>query len=449
MRYLLYISLLTLLAACNREPQPFDNGPDADVLQGGVQTVFDASHGAFGASFPTLEGFEAKAHGVGDGGFAATFVTAPAVLNPGLGPLYNNVACQSCHINDGRGKPEMENGLLASMLLRVSLPGQDAHGGPLAVPGIGTQLKDKAIFGYTPHARIYIDFINSLEQMADGEQVTMRRDSIWLTELGATLPGNMLVSPRIAPPVHGLGLLEAIPEQNLLGAADPDDRDGDGISGKPNYVWVTEAQALKMGRFGWKADAPTVLQQVAGAYREDMGITSPYFSVDDLLTGNPAPDIGDSVLAATTFYIKTLAVPARRGYQDAKVQAGKALFTQVGCAKCHTPRQRTGVDMAFVPASNQTIFPYTDLLLHDMGPGLADGRPVFAASGSEWRTPPLWGIGLTQVVNGHQNYLHDGRARTLQEAILWHGGEAAGAKAAYKRLSKTERGSLVAFLQSL
>jgi len=212
---------------------------------------------------------------------------------------------------------------------------------------------------------------------------------------------------------------------------------------------------MTMGRFGWKAEQPNVLQQTAGAYVEDMGITNPLFPHESC-QGQPQcdphaddPEITDSILHATAFYVRTLAVPARRATQDPQVVRGQELFTQAQCDRCHVPMQRTAVNVAFPEMSDQTIFPYTDLLLHDMGPGLADGRPTYSADGQEWRTPPLWGIGLTQVVNGHQNFLHDGRARSLLEAVLWQGGEAEHAREAVRAMTASEREALIAFLNSL
>lgn len=269
------------------------------------------------------------------------------------------------------------------------------------------------------------------------------------------LPSDVMYSPRIAPPVFGLGLLEAVPESDIVAMADEDDSNGDGISGKPNYAWNVVEGKKTLGRFGWKAANPSILQQSAGAYSEDMGITNFVFpnesaygqqQYDNL---NDEYEVSDSVLHAVAFYIRSLAVPARRNADDAAVLAGKKIFTAAQCAACHKPMQRTAVNVAFPELSNQVIFPYTDLLLHDMGPDLADYRPDFEANGFEWRTAPLWGIGLTQVVNGHTNFLHDGRARTLMEAIMWHGGEARFSRDYVSQLSQSDRDLLIKFLESL
>jgi CxxC motif-containing protein (DUF1111 family) len=255
--------------------------------------------------------------------------------------------------------------------------------------------------------------------------------------------------------VFGLGLLEAIPEATILALADEGDQDGDGISGKANYVWDVQKNGLSLGRFGWKANQPTLIQQVASAYHDDMGITTsllPRENSDGQSQYDGRgddPELSDEILDVVTFYVQTLAVPARRDLDDPLVQRGEQLFDNARCSACHIPTLQTGTLSDVPEVSNQTIQPFTDLLLHDMGPGLADNRPDFLATGSEWRTPPLWGIGLVKVVNGHTNFLHDGRARGLLEAILWHGGEAEQSREAVQEMSTNDRDALIAFLESL
>ena len=267
-----------------------------------------------------------------------------------------------------------------------------------------------------------------------------------------------MVSPRIAPHMVGLGLLEAISEQTLLGLSDETDEDGDGISGRLNYVRNVETGNLEVGRFGWKANQPTVRQQVAGAFKGDIGITSSLFPDEPCAPGQTdcqqtetggAPELSESILDRVTLYSSTLAVPKRRNWEEEVVLQGKALFNTIGCAKCHTPFFETGTHPDFPEFSDMPIRPYSDLLLHDMGQGLADNRPDGLASGTEWRTPPLWGIGLIKVVNDHTFLLHDGRARNMEEAILWHGGEADEVKTAFMELNLTERNSIISFLESL
>jgi CxxC motif-containing protein (DUF1111 family) len=225
--------------------------------------------------------------------------------------------------------------------------------------------------------------------------------------------------------------------------ADPEDQNQDGISGRPNEVWDVSAKSTALGRFGWKANTPNLLQQTAAAYVNDMGITNPLFR-----EGNGETDIDRQTLENAAFYVQTLGVPARTLLDDSQVKRGEKLFAQANCSACHVPELRTG-KYKVKALANQTIHPYTDLLLHDMGEGLADNRPDFKATGTEWRTSALWGIGLTQTVLPYSGYLHDGRARTLEEAILWHGGEAQASKEAFAKMSKRDRAALVRFLNSL
>ena len=458
-----YLTLLVsiLLSACDSEsPVAVESTPvfSTSELSGGETTVFDASSHAFSIPAPNLSTAALAKHLEGDVEFEAVFVTAPAVVNPGLGPIYNNVSCINCHSRDGRGRPPGIDEGLVSLLFRLSLPkAEDSVAGkpPTPVPGFGTQLNNRAIVEANPEGTVKIEYTEQTLTTADGTRVHLRHPNYTLTETYQPLPENVEVSPRVAPAVFGLGLLEAIPENAILAYADEADIDGNGISGKPNYVWDVVEQRYTLGRFGWKANQPTLLQQVAAAYNDDMGITTSLFSVENsagqsqLTEHSVTPEVSDEILEVVTFYVQTLAVPARRDIDDPQVKQGEQLFAEAQCANCHVPTLRTSV-LAGVPSvSNQTIHPYTDLLLHDMGPDLADNRPDFHASGREWRTPPLWGIGLVQRVNGHTNFLHDGRARDLMEAILWHGGEAEASRQTVKQMSKAERDALIAFLESL
>lgn len=437
------------------EPEALTDVDYNEWLSGGSQTIFDKGAGAFRASFPNLADSKADVHEVGDIAFEQTFVSAPAPINPGLGPIFNNVSCISCHVNDGRGKPPASGEQITSLLIRLSIPGTDAHGGPNLVPGFGGQLQQRSIFNVASEAEVKISYTEQQYQFADGEAYSLRQPAYTFENAYTALPGNLMFSPRVAPPVFGLGLLEAIDENDILALADENDLNSDGISGKPNYAWNVVEGRKTLGRFGWKAANPSLLQQSAGAYNEDMGITSFVFPKESS-AGQQQYDglqdeyeVSDSVLHAVAFYIRTLAVPARRNADNAVVLAGKKVFIDAKCSSCHVPRARTKVDVAFPEISSQVIFPYTDMLVHDMGTGLADNRPDFDANGQEWRTSPLWGIGLTRVVNGHQNFLHDGRARTLLEAVMWHGGEAEQSKEYIRNLSKPDREALIKFLESL
>lgn len=448
------LAITTFFVQCQRpefteEPTGID-----EWYSGGQQTVFDRGASAFSNGFPMMSQRDHEIHEVGDLAFEATFVSGGA-LHPGLGPVYNSVSCVSCHISDGRGTPVGPGTDIVSLLIRLSIPGEDAHGGPLAAPGFGGQLQQKSIFGSQPEAAIFLSYQEQQGTYTDGTSYSLRVPSYAFPNSYMAMPADVMYSPRIAPPVFGLGLLEAVAESTILEYEDANDANGDGISGRANYTWDVVKKKRVLGRFGWKAAAPTVLQQTAGAYNEDMGITSYVFPFESSFGQSqnndnvPEPELSDSLLEAATHYVRTLAVPGRRNLNEPDVVAGKKIFNQIQCAACHRPMMETAVNVAFPPVSNQRIFPYSDMLVHDMGPALADNRPDFGANGNEWRTPPLWGIGLTPVVNGHDNYLHDGRARSLEEAILWHGGEAEQSKEAFRQLSLSQRMELLAFLKSL
>lgn len=447
--------LLFAFAGGCRKPDALEEGDLNEWLSGGSQTVFDEGSGAYSHAFPHLSAAGEAIHGTGDAAFEATFVSAPSTQRPGLGPVFNSVSCISCHVADGRGKPPEGNEQLLSMLFRISIPGSDPHGGPNPVPGFGGQLQQRSIISAQPEAGVLIQYTPQSLTYADGTPYELRAPVYTLQNAYTPLPVGVMLSPRVAPPVFGLGLLEAVSESDVLYYADEADANGDGISGRANYVYDAVKQQTVLGRFGWKCGAPNLLQQSAGAYNQDMGITNFIFPQESCL-GQPQYDnlndeveVSDSLLYAAAFYVRTLAVPARRNAADADVQWGKQLFKEAGCASCHVPSYRTQVNVSFPELSNQVIFPYSDMLLHDMGPGLADNRPDYLATGQEWRTPPLWGIGLSQVVNGHRFFLHDGRARSFEEAILWHGGEGEQAKEYFRTMNATDRAALLKFLQSL
>ena len=423
-------------------------------LSGGTYTVFDETAGAFGHELALLNAHDSRIHKLGDNGVGQTFVTAPATINSGLGPIFSNVSCISCHHNDGKGSPTA--GLVnSSLLLRLSLPGSDANGGPLPLPGFGLQLQDVGTFNVLPEAKLSISYTTKNITLADGTSINLRSPAYTLSNPYLPLPAGYLSSARMAPPFFGLGFIQNIPEQTIVSFADENDANGDGISGRPNYVYDPMTKTRMIGRFGMKANTATIATQVASAYSQDMGITTSVFPTESSFgqlqyDGKPDdPELSDSILSAATFYIKTLAVPARRNVTDAVNLQGEQIFKQLACSNCHIPTMNTGVDVTLPATSNQRIHPYTDLLLHDMGAGLADGRPDFLATGTEWKTPALWGIGLFQKTNGTAFYLHDGRARSIEEAILWHDGEAAVAKNKFILLTGADRTALVRFIKSL
>ncbi len=453
-RFALLLFVL-LVAACGGDgSSKSDTDGGDEVLAGGDTTIFSTTSNAFSTPAPNLVGETLDLHLVGDAAFEDTFVTAPAIVNGGLGPVFNESSCVACHPRDGRGRPPADDALMGSMLAKASA-GNDPVLGPIGAPGFGTQLQHRSVFGVDPEVSVRVSYDEVAGAFEDGETFSLRNPTYRIEESYADVPPGMKLSPRVAPPVFGRGLLEAVPDDAILANADPRDENGDGISGRANLVWDAIREGVAIGRFGLKAGNPTLLQQTAGAYVQDMGVTNSVFSTESA-AGQPQvdgldddPELPDEQLDAATFYVQTLAVPARRDVDDLEVVRGKELFREAKCAGCHVPRLETGNHTGIAELSNQVIWPYTDLLLHDMGEGLADGRREFEANGREWRTPPLWGIGLTNVVNGHVLLLHDGRARGLLEAILWHGGEAEASREAVRTMVAEDRAALLRFLESL
>ncbi|MEE9362157.1 MAG: di-heme oxidoredictase family protein [Cellulophaga sp.] len=424
---------------------------------GGGTTVFSATSVAFETPAPNLSAANLTTHLDGDAQFEAAFVTAPAEINSGVGPVFNHNTCIACHPKDGRAAfPSNDINALSGFFLRGSIPGVGEHGGINPVPGFGGQLQNQAIFGHDAEVKFQVVYEEKVEVLADGTKVILRKPTYSIQTSYIAFPSDAMLSPRLAPPVFGLGLLEAITEVDILANQDINDIDGDGISGKANYVWDPFTQKTVIGRFGWKANTSTVLIQSAGAYVEDMGVTNYVFPNETGINqGNGQdgldddPEITKAILDQVTLYCRTLGVPAPRDIGSKAVKIGAAIFENIECAKCHIPKQRSGNFLGIDAISNQTFFPYTDMLLHDMGEDLADGRPDFLANGNEWKTRPLWGIGLTDLINGHTDFLHDGRAKNITEAILWHGGEAENAKNNFKDLNTEDRKALLAFLNSL
>ena len=409
---------------------------------------------------------------VGNATFNVNWVTAPGSVRSldGLGPIMNAISCKSCHFEDGRAAPPpTPQSPLNGLLFRLSIPGKNPHGGPLPDPIYGGQLQDKAILGVNPEALVSVSYTEQKGTYEDGSTYSLRVPNYKFHSFGyGDLAAGWMHSPRIGQQIIGLGLLEEVAEKTLLEYADESDSNGDGISGRANYVWDIKTQKTVIGRFGWKANEPTIEQQIASAFNGDIGITSKLFPKDhqtpkekemigNLPDGtNPdAPEgekneLFDVVLADVTTYTQLIAVPGRRSnYKEPNVIEGKRIFHQLNCVSCHRPKMKTSNTATRKALRNQIIRPYTDLLLHDMGEGLADNRPDFLATGREWRTPPLWGISRIFGVNGHTTLLHDGRARNMEEAILWHGGEAEKSKEAFKKLPKKERDKLLAFLNTL
>ena len=466
------------IAAVTRPAQDFTGPEPYERRPAGAATVFkrlnrDAfSHPSANMPFKRQRDFH-----VGNGIFRKVWVSAPAstTSSDGLGPLFNARACQRCHLKDGRGRPPSAGERGETMFLRLSIPPQTAaertalrehRQATVAEPTYGGQLQNFSVQGIPAEGEMTISYEETPITLADGEVASLRTPTYGVSGLhyGPLHPATML-SPRVAPPVIGMGLLEAIPEADILAGADPDDMNGDGISGRANIVWSDEHDRAMLGRFGWKAGQPTVSQQAAAAFRGDVGISTPLYprpqgdctASQETCRGAPhgGASLTNTVEASAAlfdllvFYTRNLGVPARRDVGEPQVLKGKRLFYEAKCIACHRPKFVTRRDSIGEEQSFQLIWPYTDLLLHDMGAGLADDRPEGEATGREWRTPPLWGIGLTETVSGHTFFLHDGRARNLLEAILWHGGEAEAAKQRVVAMTRDERAALLAFLRSL
>jgi CxxC motif-containing protein (DUF1111 family) len=466
-RTALVLLMSLCLSACDEAPR-FTQAEPGEALSGGSATVIKADQNAFSMPSANLSPVRRLDFSVGNSFFRNPWVIAPTTTTArdGLGPLFNTNACQNCHIKDGRGHPPAPDAKSSvSMLVRLSIPASSEHTdllkqqGVVAEPNYGTQLQDMSVPGITPEGKIRVTYSYHSVKFADGAEIELRTPKLEISNLGyGELHPETLFSARIAPPMIGLGLLEAITEEAIVANADPEDSNGDGISGRANQVWDRAQQRSTLGRFGWKAGQPTLNQQNADAFANDMGLTTSLITQDNCTQTQPdclsavnggEPEVSDNINATVLFYTRNLGVPARRNVDNPQVLAGKNLFYKSGCQSCHTPTFTTAADAAEPELANQTIHPYSDLLLHDMGEGLADNRSEFLANGREWRTPPLWGIGLTQQVSGHTQFLHDGRARNLLEAILWHGGEADAAKQHVLNFNVDERNALLAFLNSL
>jgi CxxC motif-containing protein (DUF1111 family) len=459
------------LSACDDAPR-FTKAEPGEARSGGAATVRKTDQNAFSLPSANLPPSRRVDFSVGNSFFRSPWVIAPSTTTArdGLGPLFNTNACQNCHIKDGRGHPPAPDAANAvSMLVRLSIPDAPEYArlieqvGVVPEPVYGGQFQDMAVPGVAPEGKVRVDYTPVPVRFKDGTEVELRKPLLQITQLGyGPMHPDTRFSARVAPPMIGLGLLEAIPEEAILANAAAQAKAKNGIHGRPNQVWDDALQKTVMGRFGWKAGQPNLNQQNVHAFSGDMGLTTSLRPFDDCTDAQTAckqapngngpdgePEVSDNILRLVLFYSRNLAVPARRGVNDQQVLAGKNLFFQAGCDSCHTPKYTTAANAAEPELANQVIRPYSDLLLHDMGDGLADNRTEFQASGRDWRTPPLWGIGLTQAVSGHTQFLHDGRARNLLEAVLWHGGEAQAAQQQVLSFNAEQRAALLAFLNSL
>lgn len=463
-----------------------------EIKQGGDTGISISSAESYSKPSSNLTASRKGHFFIGNAFFRQPWVIAPASTDSrdGLGALFNVAACQSCHVKDGRGHAPMTSDDDAdSLLVRLAMPAttdeqrqqlQNSLIEKVVHPMYGGQLQDRGIQGVPAEARIAVQWTDKPVTFADGHIETLRAPTFNLTKPGyGAFDDDLMVSPRVALPMIGLGLLEQIPDEAIKKQAvdNKNSTNGD-ISGKFNWVMDPQTGKHALGRFGWKAGQTKLITQNQSAFNEDMGLTSnirPHEScmptqtacmnattgADEQGNGKPPVEVNDEVAKFVEFYTRNLAVPHRRDADDTLVLAGKKRFYDMGCQSCHTPRyQLPKTDDDHLEQHGQVIYPYTDLLLHDMGDDLADRtiagklpakniQVEFLANSYEWRTPALWGIGLAQTVDPQATFLHDGRARTLMEAVLWHGGEAQKQQQKVLKLDKQGRSELNAFLQSL
>jgi CxxC motif-containing protein (DUF1111 family) len=401
----------------------------------------------------------------GEKQFKAPWVVFPLLGGEwGLGPTFLANSCVGCHVQAGRGRTfDQPDAIVFHQLLRLSLPGEGPDGGPLPHPNYGDQLQ---VFGVNVglkenlkpgEAELYVDWLPEPVTLPDGTLVELRKPAVRIEKPNfGPIDASVLTSLRNTQVVFGMGYLEAVAEEDILALAALQRTQG--LNGRPNYVRDDIHQRTALGRFGWKANQPSVRQQIAAAFHGDMGVTSSLYIEENcppvqtacraMPPGN-RPELLDYSWDELNFWSVALDAPPARDQDNPQIIRGREAFEKARCAQCHVPEMRTG-DYPFLPViSKKTFRAYTDLLLHDMGPGLADGRPDFKAGPRDWRTAPLWGIGLSAQVNGSTHLLHDGRARNVLEAILWHGGEAQASRDLFAGLSKEERDDLIAFVNSL
>ena len=465
------------VAAITRPGGDFTAAEKFERMQAGAATTTKLVNADIFSQPSANLGFEGQQRfALGNGLFRKDWVSAPSSTraSDGLGPLFNARSCQSCHIKDGRGHaPVNVDDPAVSLLVRLSVPPDSRQEAAIAAgelpaapdPVYGLQLQDFAVAGLPAEGRVRIEYDAVPVALAGGEKVELRRPRLSIDNpgFGPFAPG-LMTSARVAPPMIGLGLVEAIHPADILAREDPDDLDGDGISGRAGWVRGVDGERT-LGRFGWKAVEPMVRSQTAHAFAGDMGLSTPdapnhwgdcterqpscLAMPDGAQAELGAEEVPEELMALVAHYATNLAVPARRDENDPQVLAGKKLFYESGCVACHTPKYVTSRRAEQKEHRFQLIWPYSDFLLHDMGEDLADHRSEGPATGMEWRTPPLWGIGLSATVNGEASYLHDGRARTLLEAVLWHGGEATAAQRRVVEMDPADRAALIRFLESL
>ena len=445
--------------------------PVDPTLSAGDFTLKRADAEAFGEPAPVLTYKQQQPFMRGRNHFNQKWVIFPSMGGAwGLGPTFIADKCSGCHIGAGRGMMPKADEEPMGVLIRMSIPGKTEHGGPNPHPAYGDQFQNQGLTGkdaynhgvgdrVPPEGTVYIEWDEAgVVEFADGEKVTLRKPKPRFDKLTfGPLGEETMLSLRFTPPIFGMGLLEAVPEETLLSIAKKQAEQG--FSGRPNTVWDPYTKQSRMGRFGWKANVPTIRVQIAFAFLGDIGATTSMLIEDNCTsvqslclasTPNNRPEVVDSDWDEIEFWTQGLAVPARRNVNDPDFTRGEALFDQAKCSVCHVPTMTTAAEFKSLPQlANQTFHAYTDLLIHDMGEGLSDGRPDYQAEPREWRTPPLWGLGLSEIVTGSKSMLHDGRAANATEAILWHGGEAEVSRDAFRNMLKADRDALLRFLNSI
>jgi CxxC motif-containing protein (DUF1111 family) len=445
--------------------------PSDPTLSAGDFTLKRTDAQAFAEPAPVLTYKQQQTFLRGRQHFNQKWVIFPSMGGDwGLGPTFIADKCSACHIGGGRGLMPKADEEPVAVLIRMSIPGTNEHGGPKPHPAYGDQFQNQGLTGkdeynhgkgdrVPPEGTVYIDWVEAANvELEGGEKATLRKPKPRFDKLTfGPLGDETMLSLRFTQPIFGMGLLEAVPDETLLEIAKKQTEHG--ISGRTNTVWDPYTKQTRMGRFGWKANVPSIRMQIALAFHGDIGATTSVFIEDNCTpvqelclasTPNNRPEVVDVNWDETEFWTQGLAVPARRNVTDPDFKRGEALFDEAKCSVCHVPTMKTAAEFPLLPQlANQVFHAYTDLLLHDMGEGLSDGRPDYQAEPSEWRTPPLWGLGLSATVTGSTAMLHDGRARNATEAILWHGGEAEASKQVFRKMTKADRDALLKFLDSI
>ncbi|MBO1254268.1 c-type cytochrome [Alteromonas sp. 5E99-2] len=464
----IWACLILCIVACGetKHAPPFD---ESELKPGGEMTSKRVSKRTFvnaGEGIPSMAELN---FWTGFSLFRDPWVTAPSTTKDrdGLGPLFNTRSCISCHLDGARGNAENEGIVLPSALIIRLNPFEDRN---LVDPVYGGQFQPRAI--PLQHAswgakllgegKLKLSYSEIEGAYADGEKYSLRKPSYELVELNyGELHKGIGISPRFAPVIYGAGLIDAIDESDFIALEDVNDEDNNGISAKYNRVQDAQTGETRIGRFGLKGLHSTLRQQVAGAFKNDIGINNTIFPGDvctetqvacekaSEFGGQKGPEIPDKLLDLVMDFSRWIGVPPARQLTEGVAQDGRELFFKSGCVNCHTPSFTTSQDYADPYLSGQKIYPYSDFALHDMGEGLADNTLENDANGNEWRTPPLWGLGLQINYRSSATFLHDGRANTLSEAILWHGGEGEQSKQAFINMNKHDRDALVVFLKSI